>query len=66
MSDVTSHYVVNAKRIAERISQIGANHDFAPSRMEGRTNQLHRRDVVSQREGAQGKLNFFRDFPRKY
>ena len=66
MSDVTSHYVVNAKRIAERISQIGANHDYAPSRMEGRTNQLHRRGAVSQREGDQEKLDFFRGSPRKY
>ncbi len=68
MSDVTSHYVVNAKRVGEAqyAAQIGASHDYAESRLEGRTSQLHHRDVVAQREGTQEKLDFFRGSPCKY
>ena len=53
MSDVTSHYIVRAKRVAE----VG---------LEGRTSQLHRRSAVAQRGGAQDKLNLFRGSPSKY
>ena len=59
MSDVTSHYIVRAKtrrRGTVRISQIGGVYDYAVSRLEGRTSQLHRRGAVAQREGAQEKL----------
>jgi hypothetical protein len=70
MSDVTNHYIVNAKRVAEaqytvRISQIGTSHDYVESRLEGRISQLHRRSAVAQRRGSQEKLNLFRGSPRK-
>ena len=48
------------------MSLIGANHNYEPSRLEGRTSQLHRRGTVAQRGGAQEKLNFFRGSLRKY
>ena len=67
----TSHYVIRGKHVVEeqyvlRISQIGVNHDYATSGLEGRTSQLRRKREVAQRRGAQEKLDLFRGSPRKY
>ena len=67
-SDVTSHHIVRAKRVAEAqyASQIGVSHNYATSGVEGRTSQFHHRNTVAQRRGDQEKLNLFRGPPLKY